>query len=258
MLVSLPIAFIVGGFAFNLAGKLSGWPGLYSAGAYLSVAAIGSGLLAAVPGVIDYYRAVPPRSSAKGRAGLHAIVNSSALLAVGLGWIGRDTSTLEPGWGTVALEGGASLLILWGGWLGGTLVFRNQIGVDHRYADAGKWKEQGIEGQPGAWVAVATPSELKVSQMKLLRLDDRRLVLARTEQGYVAFDDQCPHKGGSLAGGILTGCVATCPWHGSQFDVRTGAVKAGPATESIKIFEVEEAKGEIRLRIPETIVTSTQ
>jgi hypothetical protein len=31
------------------------------------------------------------------------------------------------------------------GWLGGTLVYRNQIGVDHRYASAGKWHERTIE-----------------------------------------------------------------------------------------------------------------
>jgi nitrite reductase/ring-hydroxylating ferredoxin subunit len=40
-----------------------------------------------------------------------------------------------------------------------------------------------------------------------------------------------------------------CPWHGSQFDVRTGAVKAGPAEQSISIYEVEEVGGSVRLMI---------
>jgi len=30
-----------------------------------------------------------------------------------------------------------------------------------------------------------------------------------------------------------------CPWHGSQFDVASGAVKAGPAKEPIETFRVE-------------------
>ena len=34
------------------------------------------------------------------------------------------------------------VLLTIAGWLGGTLVYRNQIGVDPRYADAGKWKEE--------------------------------------------------------------------------------------------------------------------
>ena len=41
-----------------------------------------------------------------------------------------------------------------------------------------------------------------------------------------------------------------CPWHGSQFDVRTGKVKAGPAKEGIKTYRVEEREGEVRLVLP--------
>jgi len=103
-----------------------------------------------------------------------------------------------------------------------------------------------------AWVRVATPDELQVNQMKLLHLSDRRVVLARTEKDYVAFDDRCPHKGGSLADGVLAGCVATCPWHVSQFDVRTGAVEAGPAKESVTTYKVEADKGGVRLLMPVT------
>jgi len=184
MLVAFPIAFIVGGFAFDLAGRMGGWPGIWSAGAYLSLAAVGSGLLAAVPGLVDYLYVVPPRSSGKSRATQHMLVNGSALSAFALGWAFRDGATFEPGWATLALEGLGVGLVTWGGWLGGTLAYRNQIGVDHRYAQAGKWKEQAVEGRPGEWAVVARSDELKVNQMKLLRLGDgdRRVVLARTER----------------------------------------------------------------------------
>jgi len=35
-------------------------------------------------------------------------------------------------------------------------------------------------------------------------------------------DGICPHAGGPLGKGILHGCVITCPWHGWQFDARSG------------------------------------
>jgi nitrite reductase/ring-hydroxylating ferredoxin subunit/uncharacterized membrane protein len=250
MLVSFPIAFIVSGFALDLFGRLGGWSGLWSAGAYLSLAAVASGLLAAVPGLIDYFYAVPPRSSGKSRATQHALVNGSALVAFALGWVFRDAATFEPGWGTLALEGLAVGLITWGGWLGGTLVYRNQIGVDHRYADAGKWQEQAVEGRPGEEVAVARADELKVGQMKLLHIGGRRVVLARTDEGYAAFDDHCSHRGGPLADGVLICGTVACPWHGSQFDVRTGKATAGPAERPITTYSVEQSKGEVRLRVP--------
>jgi nitrite reductase/ring-hydroxylating ferredoxin subunit len=149
----------------------------------------------------------------------------------------------------LALELGALGLLIVGGWMGGTLVNRNQIGVDHRYAGAGKWKEQTVESRPNTPVTVASADELKVDQMKLLHVGDRRIVLARTENGYVAFDDHCPHRGGSLAGGSMMCGTVQCPWHGSQFDVRTGALKAGPADRSIATFRVEQAGNDIRLVI---------
>lgn len=59
--------------------------------------------------------------------------------------------------------------------MGGVLVNRNQIGVDHRYAQAGIWKEQNIRLSSGQPADVAKADELKVNQMKLLRVNGRRL-----------------------------------------------------------------------------------
>jgi nitrite reductase/ring-hydroxylating ferredoxin subunit/uncharacterized membrane protein len=251
MLVAFPIAFLYGALGFDAAGRLASWPGGWTTGAFLSVAALVSGLVAAVPGLIDYLSAVPPNSSARARATQHLLVNISALAAFALGWAFRDRATLAPGAGTLLLEAAGVGLITWGGWLGGTLVYRNQIGVDHRYARAGKWKEQSFEARPGGQpVVVAREDELEIDQMKLLRVGDRRIVLARTEQGYAAFDDRCTHKGGPLADGVLICGTVQCPWHGSQFDTRTGAARAGPATEPITTHRIEVTDGEVRLWLP--------
>lgn len=115
----------------------------------------------------------------------------------------------------------------------------NPIGVDIRYADAGKWKELHVNVQQGE-VEVAEANELEVDQMKLIHFGDKRLVLAKTEAGYVAFDDRCPHKGGSLAAGAMICGTVQCPWHGTQFDVKTGHVKAGPGKDGISTYPVLE------------------
>jgi nitrite reductase/ring-hydroxylating ferredoxin subunit len=150
----------------------------------------------------------------------------------------------------LVLEAVGIVLLTAGGWMGGVLVNRNQIGVDHRYARSGKWKEEKVRLQAGQPAVVARADELEVDQMKLIHLDGRRIVLARTDRGYVAFDDSCTHRGGSLAGGVMIGGVVQCPWHGSQFDCRTGAVNAGPANTSIGIYRVTEEQGQVKLRLP--------
>jgi nitrite reductase/ring-hydroxylating ferredoxin subunit/uncharacterized membrane protein len=250
MLIAFPIAFLYGGLVADAVGRAGGWPSVWTTGAYLSVAAVVSGLVAGVPGLIDYLSVVPPRSSGKRRATWHMVVNVSALACFALGWVFRDMDTLLPGWGTLLLEAAGVGLVTWGGWMGGILVYRNQIGVDHRYADAGKWAEQTVDAQPGQTVAVARADELRVGQMKLLHVGGRRIVLARTDDGYAAFDDRCSHRGGPLADGALICGTVQCPWHGSQFDAHDGAVRAGPAEQPIATYRVEEAGGEVRLTVP--------
>jgi nitrite reductase/ring-hydroxylating ferredoxin subunit len=146
----------------------------------------------------------------------------------------------------LALEFPACILMFIAGWMGGTLVHRNLIGVDMRYAHAGKWKEQHFNKGSGL-VAVANTDELKTNQMKLLHINGKRIALARTEISYVAFDDRCSHRGGSLASGTMICSTVQCPWHGSQFDVEDGEVKAGPAKERINVYKVFEKDGKVYL-----------
>lgn len=248
-LVPFPFAFLWGAFAFDLAGLALGRPAWWTTGAHLAAAGVALGLLAAVSGALDYLHTVPPGSTGKRRATKHAAVNLAALALFALArWL-RGDAAVPPDPALLGAEAIAVALLTAGGWMGGTLVARNQIGVDHRYAGAGKWRESRVEGRPGEAVVVARADELEVGQMKLVRVDGRRVVLGRTEDGWVAFDDRCPHRGGSLADGAMICGTVQCPWHGSQFDARTGAVRAGPAEEGIRTYRVEEDGGEVRLTV---------
>ncbi len=51
---------------------------------------------------------------------------------------------------------------------------------------------------------------------------DRIVALYNVDGQFHALDGVCPHQGGPLGKGQLAGCIVTCPWHGWQFDVRTG------------------------------------
>lgn len=52
--------------------------------------------------------------------------------------------------------------------------------------------------------------------------EDRIVALYNVDGTFHALDGVCPHQGGPLGNGTLEGCIVTCPWHGWQFDVRTG------------------------------------
>lgn len=52
--------------------------------------------------------------------------------------------------------------------------------------------------------------------------EDRVIAIFNVAGSVFALDGICPHQGGPLGQGALTGCIVTCPWHGWQFDVATG------------------------------------
>lgn len=246
ILIVFPIAFFTGAFLFDILKLITDNVSFGTTSGYLILAGIISGFMAAIPGIIDYFFTVPPKSSAKKRATQHGLINTSMLIIFIIVSILRQ----KPGFSTwliIGLEFIGIVLMMIAGWLGGTLVHRNQIGVDIRYAGAGKWKEEYIV--PSKRIQVATTDELKLNQMKLIHAGKKRIVIANTENGYVAFDDRCTHKGGTLAGGAMICNTVQCPWHGSQFDVRTGEVKAGPAKEKIIVYNISEEEGTIFLEM---------
>jgi len=237
MLIVYPFAFLTGAFGFNLAAAVSSSRErrreFGTVSDHLIPAGIVAGLLAAVPGAMDYHNVVPPRSSGKERALKHALLNTTALGLFGTSWLlGRAGArrTLP-----LVLQGLATAAMSAAGFLGGTLVFRNQIGVDHRYANAGRWQEVTRE-QSSSRALVSAAASLEVNQMKLVHAGDQRVVVARTEDGHASFADRCTHRGGPLSDGVLICGTVQCPWHGSQFDVHTGEVQCGPAQEPITVY----------------------
>lgn len=237
ILVAFPIAFFTGTLVFDLLGLLRD-PVYHLTASHLLIGGVAMAVVAAVPGLIDYLYTIPPESSAKNRASTHAFLNVCMLALFGAALVYRFTASNAEPMVYLLLEAGAFITMGVAGWMGGTLVHRNQIGIDHRYAFSGKWRELRVDEDQGK-IKLGAVDDLKRDQMILVHAGKRRIVLGRTEQGFLAFDDRCTHKGGSLAGGMMICGTVQCPWHGSQFDVLTGEVKAGPAVAKINTYQTE-------------------
>jgi nitrite reductase (NADH) small subunit len=77
---------------------------------------------------------------------------------------------------------------------------------------------------------------------------DRLVALFNVEGSFYALDGVCPHQGGPLGKGKLTGCVVTCPWHGWQFDVTTGQHQASRSIRH-QTFDVKIDEGKVWVSI---------
>jgi nitrite reductase (NADH) small subunit len=76
---------------------------------------------------------------------------------------------------------------------------------------------------------IAQTSDLSPGECKSVEVEGRTIALFNVEGTLYAIDGNCSHVGGPLGEGALDGEVVTCPWHGAQFNVRTGTVLTPPA-----------------------------
>jgi 3-phenylpropionate/trans-cinnamate dioxygenase ferredoxin subunit len=105
---------------------------------------------------------------------------------------------------------------------------------------------------PGAFRTVAPGDAIANGSVSPYYLGDRRLriSIARVDDRLYAFDDlcTCADQACPLSGGLLTATTLMCQCHGSRFDITTGAVIDGPASEPLHVYEVQEADGDVQIR----------
>src|SRR5207247_10640440 len=91
---------------------------------------------------------------------------------------------------------------------------------------------------------VASTSEIPPGIMRKVTVDGQDVVLANVDGKYFAIGDVCTHREGPLDEGTLDSYEVECPWPGSRFDLRTGAVKAGTPGNPAHTDEVEIHRGD--------------
>jgi nitrite reductase (NADH) small subunit len=95
-------------------------------------------------------------------------------------------------------------------------------------------------------VRVAVPlGDLRPGEGRLLLAGDRRVALFLTEAGPRAIDAACPHAGGPLHDGILSGTRVVCPLHLRRVDLDTGEVD--DCAERVRCYPARLTGGEVVL-----------
>ena len=74
---------------------------------------------------------------------------------------------------------------------------------------------------------VAAVGDVVEGQGKMVDVDGKQIALFNLEGQYYAIDDICPHMGGPLAEGSVEGDCVVCPWHGWEFEIKSGKSPTG-------------------------------
>lgn len=101
------------------------------------------------------------------------------------------------------------------------------------------------------FVAVLDEDALVGDELRQVEVNGVPVLLARSSAGEIcALANTCTHLGGPLHEGSREGNGVVCPWHGSCFDLDTGAVLRGPAVFPQARFEVRTRAGKIEVGLP--------
>jgi len=106
---------------------------------------------------------------------------------------------------------------------------------------------------------VAAVSEIAPGGRKLVEVNGRAIVLFNLSGEFFALSNRCPHQGGALCEGRLTGLVESsepgeyrvsrqgeilrCPWHQWEYDIRTGKSWCDPRSVRVRNFPVTVEPG---------------
>jgi nitrite reductase (NADH) small subunit len=98
------------------------------------------------------------------------------------------------------------------------------------------------------FVTVARVEDLPPGTVTTVRAGDEEIALAHVDGGFYATQAACIHLQGPLGEGLLEGSVLTCPWHGWQYDVRTGENEFDRAIQ-LRTYEVRVEDGEVKVAV---------
>jgi len=124
---------------------------------------------------------------------------------------------------------------------------------------------------------VATVEEILPGERKIVEVAGRTIGVFNVAGEFYALRNTCPHQGGPLCQGRLTGFVMArvpgeysytrkgeilrCPWHGWEFDVKTGQswfdpmqtrVRAYPVTVETRVMEGDEPENGLESLPPQS------
>lgn len=101
------------------------------------------------------------------------------------------------------------------------------------------------------WFRVAQFADIPVREGRKIEVTSRQIALFNLGDRFLAVENLCPHRGGPLADGIVSGTVVVCPLHGWKFDLERGSAVNHPESSAcLATFPVRVEQGIISVEIP--------
>jgi NAD(P)H-dependent nitrite reductase small subunit len=95
---------------------------------------------------------------------------------------------------------------------------------------------------------VASAADIPAGTGKVVEVGGKSIAVFNCDGTFYAVDNTCKHRGGPLAEGSVSGTTVSCPWHGWEYDVTSGACQMDPSIK-VDTFSVKVEGGDILLSL---------
>jgi nitrite reductase (NADH) small subunit len=101
------------------------------------------------------------------------------------------------------------------------------------------------------WVRVTQCENIPLREGRSIRIESREIAIFRLTDRFLAIENRCPHKGGPLAEGMVSGNMVVCPLHAWKIDLGTGRVMNEASERScLPTYPVRVCEGVIQIELP--------
>ncbi|PIQ84708.1 MAG: non-heme iron oxygenase ferredoxin subunit [Candidatus Omnitrophica bacterium CG11_big_fil_rev_8_21_14_0_20_63_9] len=95
---------------------------------------------------------------------------------------------------------------------------------------------------------VAQTSDIPPGTGKVVEVGGKAIAVFNCDGTFYATDNACKHRGGPLGEGSLAGTSVTCPWHGWEYDVTSGACSMDSSIK-VQTFDVKVEGNDILVAV---------
>ena len=99
------------------------------------------------------------------------------------------------------------------------------------------------------WIRVTSTENIPLREGRSVKIGEDEIAIFNLGDRFLAVDNACPHRGGPLCDGIVSGASVTCPLHGYKVCLESGNVLRPDVAVRVDTYAVRVDDGVISVRL---------
>ena len=101
-----------------------------------------------------------------------------------------------------------------------------------------------------SWIRITKTENVPLREGRSVRIGDHEIAIFNLGDRFAAIDNDCPHRGGPMCDGIVSGSTVVCPLHGWKISLDSGVVLRPEVCVRVETYPVQVIDGTVVVQLP--------